>query len=40
MQERANRIQSEVKQAAEARRAELEHQLAEMRTPAKTEQFQ
>jgi gas vesicle protein len=39
MQERADRIQSEVKQAAASRRAELEHQLAEMKTPQKTGQF-
>lgn len=35
MQERADRIQSEVQQAAANRRAELEHQLAEMREPRK-----
>jgi gas vesicle protein len=33
MQERANRIQQEVKQAAESRRIELEQQLAELRAP-------
>jgi gas vesicle protein len=33
MQQRANRIQSEVKDAASSRRAELESQLAAMRTP-------
>jgi gas vesicle protein len=33
MQERADRIQQEVKQAAESRRIELEQQLAELRAP-------
>jgi gas vesicle protein len=33
MQQRANRIQTEVKDAASSRRAELEGQLAAMRTP-------
>lgn len=33
MQERADRIQQEVKQAAETRRIELEQQLAELRAP-------
>jgi len=33
MQERADQIQQEVKQAAETRRIELEQQLAELRTP-------
>ncbi len=35
MQERAQQIQIEVRQAAEARRSELEQQLAELRTPRK-----
>ncbi len=33
MQDRANRIQSDVKQAAETRRTELEQQLANLREP-------
>jgi gas vesicle protein len=33
MQDRADRIQQEVKQAAETRRIELEQQLAELRAP-------
>ena len=33
MQERADQIQQEVKQAAETRRIELEQQLAELRAP-------
>lgn len=35
MQERANRMQSEVQNAAAARRAELEQQLAALRQPQK-----
>ena len=35
MQERANRMQSEVQNAAAARRAELEQQLAVLRQPQK-----
>jgi gas vesicle protein len=33
MQQRADRIQNEVQEAASSRRAELERQLAAMRTP-------
>ena len=39
MQERANRIQNEVQEAASSRRAELERQLAAMRTPQRPGQF-
>ena len=39
MQERANRIQNEVQEAASSRRAELERQLAAMRTPQKPGQL-
>ncbi len=37
MQERAETVQIEVKNAASARRAELEQQLQTLRTPRKTE---
>ncbi len=38
MQERAESVQIEVKNAAASRRAELEQQLQTLRTPRKTEQ--
>ena len=39
MQQRADRIQNEVQEAASSRRAELERQLAAMRTPQKPGQL-